>query len=234
MKIKQYTDAQATALALAEEVFVRGTQAGKSISVAVSGGSTPRLLFELMAESPLRESIHWEYLHLYWVDERCVPPTDEQSNYRMTDVALLNHVPLTESQIHRIRGEAEPTSEAQRYTTLVEQALPCTEEGLPVFDYVLLGIGDDGHTSSIFPHQMELLTERIPYVVAQHPGGQQRIALTGPTILAARRIIFHAVGRGKESILRQIAQQSIEARAYPSSYFFTQREDIELYTDQRL
>lgn len=235
MDIKRYSDPTTTALALAEEVFVRGTAEGiRPVHIAVSGGSTPRLLFELLASPSLRGRVRWERIQLYWVDERCVPPTDADSNYGMTLEALLRHVPLPEGQIHRIRGEAEPVAEAERYTALVREQLPQDEaSGLPAFDYVLLGIGDDGHTSSIFPHEMaRLLPERTPYVVGTHPSGQRRIALAGQTILSARRVIFHAVGAGKRTILDQIARRSPEAAHYPAAYFFAEREGVELYTDQ--
>lgn len=219
-------------MALAREVFVCGSKQG-DIHVAISGGSTPKLLFELMASSPLREEVNWSRVHLYWVDERCVPPTNEQSNYGMTKEAMLRFVPLPADQVHRIMGEAIPEEEAIRYTELVRGQLP-SERKLPIFDAVILGIGDDGHTSSIFPHQMKLLETPTPYVVATHPSGQKRIAMTGPTIMAAKRVLFHAVGEGKQIILHQIISKAPEAQAYPSSYFFERREDVELYTDQSL
>lgn len=232
MKIYQYPTPHEVAIALAREIFIRGTQQG-DIHVAISGGSTPKLLFELMASSPLREEINWAHVHLYWVDERCVPPTDEQSNYGMTKEAMLRSVPIPTEQVHRIMGESDPSGEAIRYTELVRRRLPAGRK-LPIFDAVILGIGDDGHTSSIFPHQMKLLETPTPYVVATHPSGQKRIAMTGPTIMAAKRVLFHAVGESKRTILRQIINQAPEAQAYPSSYFFERRDDVELYTDQSL
>lgn len=234
MHIKHYTDPQATALALAEEVFVQGSQQGHPIHIAISGGSTPRLLFELLVTPEISARIRWEHIRLYWVDERCVPPTDEQSNYGMTQATLLSHVPLNGAFVYRIHGENAPECEAERYTSLVCSSLSASSEGLPVFDYILLGIGDDGHTSSIFPHQMELLHETTPYAVATHPSGQRRIALTGPTILAARYVIFHAVGQSKCRILQQIRDSATEAEVYPAAYFFKARADIQLYTDQSL
>lgn len=232
MKIRHYDEAEATARAIIEEVFVQGTADG-ALSVAVSGGSTPRMLFELMASEEYRTRIAWENLHLYWVDERCVPPTDPQSNYGMTRAALLDHVPMPVDQIYRIEGERQPEKEAIRYTELVQTHLPHVGK-LPQLDVVILGIGDDGHTSSIFPHQMRLLEVQTPYVVAQSPAGQWRVCMTGPTILAARRVLFHAVGAGKRTILQQIHSGAPESLAYPSSYFVREREDIELFTDQRL
>lgn len=232
MNIKPYHSPLEVAHALAEEVFVQGTAAG-DLHVAISGGGTPRLLFEVMATEALAHRINWQRLHLYWVDERCVPPMDPQSNYGMTHAALLDKVPLPEEQIHRIHGESDPQSEARRYTHLVQEQLPKGGQGgVPRFDVVLLGIGDDGHTSSIFPHQMDLLTEQTPYVVAHSPVGQPRICMTGGTILGAGRVIFHAVGAGKRALLEQIHRTTPESRAYPAAYFVRERPDIELYTDQ--
>lgn len=233
MIIKQYNSPTAVAEAIIDEVFVQAASSAP-IHIALSGGSTPRALFELMASPEYRDKICWEHLHLYWVDERCVPPSDEQSNYRMTYEALLRHVPIPEGQVHRIYGEAEAEAEALRYTNLVREQVGGTQGRLPQFDIILLGIGDDGHTSSIFPHQMRLLEVRTPYVVATSPVGQKRICLTGPTILAARRVLFHAVGEGKATILREIATGHPHSLAYPSAYLVREREDIELFTDQNV
>lgn len=234
MIIKTYQDPRATAIAVIEELIIPKLNEGLC-TLAVSGGSTPRLLFELMASNDYRDMLRWENLRLYWVDERCVPPTDEQSNYGMTARALsLDTLPLDKAHIYRIKGENTPEDEARLYTELVEHNLPQNEEGLPVFDLILLGIGDDGHTSSIFPHQMHWLMERTPYVVAQHPSGQNRICLTGQTILSAKTLAFHAVGAGKREILRQIQEHAPEAKAYPSSFFNELRHDLLLYTDQTI
>lgn len=231
MDIRSFKDGQATAEGLINELIIPQTQAGP-FTLAVSGGSTPKLLFELMANDVYRNQIKWANLFLYWVDERCVPPTDEQSNYGMTAKALdLVHLPLPAEQVFRIHGEEIPELEAKRYTALVEANLPKSADGLPQFDLVILGIGDDGHTSSIFPHQMHWLEERTPYVVAQHPGGQDRICLTGQTILAAKQLVFHAGGAAKAALLKQIIEQAPESKAYPSAYFVRHRADVVLYTD---
>lgn len=234
MIIRSYSNPEEVSRRIIEDLLIPQLSQG-TLSLAVSGGSTPKLLFELMASDSYRPHINWANLRLYWVDERCVPPTDEQSNYGMTAKALsLDELPLVPEHVYRIQGENNPQEEAQRYTQLVLEQLAQNEEGLPVFDLILLGIGDDGHTSSIFPHQMHWLEERCPYVVAQHPGGQNRICLTGATILAAKQLAFHAVGAGKQAILQQIQHNSPEAEAYPSTYFARRREDTLLYTDQTI
>ncbi len=233
MILKQYKGTKAVAEAIIESVFIDGTEQGK-LNIAVSGGSTPRLLFELLAEERYQQAVKWANVQLFWVDERCVPPTDADSNYLMTYESLLKHVALKEEQIHRIKGEASAQEEAERYTRLVEAKLN-KEDGLPVFDVIILGLGDDGHTSSIFPSEMELLEAKIPYLPARNPySGQQRIALTGQTILKAKRLLFHSVGAGKKEVLQEIISQDPKSETYPSAYFFRHRSDVELYTDQDL
>ena len=222
----------AVALAVAERAFVAPSQAGW-VHIALSGGSTPKLLFELLAQEPLRSQVNWQRVQLYWVDERCVPPTDPDSNYGMTKATLLDHVPIPEENIHRIAGENDPEREAKDYCWVVGAELPFDGE-YPVFDFVILGMGEDGHTSSIFPHQMELLTEPQPYAIGTSPKGQKRIAMTGPTILAAKHILVHATGEKKAPLLRAIQAGNEEAKAYPLEYIARHRPDLELYTDQAL
>lgn len=231
MIIRAFNNPEAVSQSIINELLIPQLQEGV-LSLAVSGGSTPKLLFEIMASDAYREQINWNNLRLYWVDERCVPPTDEQSNYGMTAKALgLDSLPLKREHIFRIEGERQPEEEAKRYTNVVEEHLGTGLYGLPQFDLILLGIGDDGHTSSIFPHQMHWLEEFTPYVVAQHPGGQNRICLTGQTILEAKQVVFHAVGSAKAKLLKQICDNAPEAAAYPSTYFVRKRPDIILYTD---
>lgn len=230
MNIVYYPTAQEVNRALVEEVFLLPSMQG-DVHIALSGGSTPRALFELLASPVFAQEIDWERIHLYWVDERCVPPTDAQSNYGMTHQALLAHVTIPEGNVHRIRGEASPQNEARRYTEELRECLP-TKNGQPVFDFVLLGIGDDGHTSSIFPHQMDLLDAPEPYVVATSPSGQMRVALSGSGIVESERIIYHAMGEVKREVLRRITHDLPEGNAYPATHIARRRKDISLYTDQ--
>ena len=122
--------------------------------VAISGGSTPKAMFELLADraQPYFAEVPWEKLQLFWVDERCVPPTHEESNYRMTNEAMLSHVPLPAAQVYRMEGELEPEVAASRYEATIRNAFRLEGAETPVFDLVLLGMGDDGHTASLFPH----------------------------------------------------------------------------------
>ena len=168
---------------------IMNEEPSRNYSIALSGGSTPAQLFDLWS-SEYKQETDWDRILFFWVDERCVPPTHSDSNYGMTKKILLDKVPIAEAQIFRLQGEADPVLEAARYTDLVRDKLQ-VKNGVPIFDIVLLGAGDDGHTSSIFPGQEELLTTTAPYAACYNPyNGQKRLALTGhPSINANLTII---------------------------------------------
>ena len=130
----------------------RPGQRGKA-RIAISGGNTPKHMFELLADTsaPYREQIPWDKLELYWVDERCVPPDQPDSNYRMTREALLDKVPLSKTQIFRIQGELDPEEAAAKYESDIRQSFRLEGAEIPCFDMVALGMGPDGHTASLFP-----------------------------------------------------------------------------------
>ena len=143
-----------------------------SFSLAISGGYSAELLFRLWAEMYYK-SLPWYRIHLYWVDERCVSPTDGDSNYGLAKKLFLDKVKIPHMQIHRIMGEANPQHEAQRYSELVKKNLP-DNDGYPQFDMLILGMGTDGHTSSVFPGQNDLLTSPQPYAASINPYNGQR------------------------------------------------------------
>jgi 6-phosphogluconolactonase/glucosamine-6-phosphate isomerase/deaminase len=126
---------------------------GKPVHIAISGGSTPLSIFRKLASGTKLKD--WSGIHLYWVDERCVPPEDPESNYGNAFKAMLEPLGLHRDQLHQIFGEEDPSVEAERYGELLMNLLP-REDGFPVFDWVWLGLGSDGHTASIFPSQIEL------------------------------------------------------------------------------
>lgn len=202
----------------AEEVF----------HIALSGGSTPALMFDLWAKE-YKEVTPWERVKIYWVDERCVPPESADSNYGLAYSLLLGLVPIPARNVFRIRGEAPPLEEAERYSALVEEQLP-RQDGYPVFDVVILGAGDDGHTSSIFPGQEDLLSSDKIYVVSHHPvSGQTRIALTGRPILAAKNVIFLITGEKKAKVVEKMYQPELDG---PASYVAHQARHVELFLDE--
>jgi len=191
--------------------------------VALSGGSTPTLLFEVLAQD-FHDQINWQKLHLYWVDERCVPPDHADSNYGMTLAKLLSKVPIPAAQVHRMIGEAAPAAEAIGYGELLRSQLPLAGDW-PVFDLILLGMGGDGHTASIFPHQIELLTADTVCAVATHPeSGQQRITLTGRVLQVAKRVAFLVTGASKAPVLREIFDQQGKWESYPAAHIHPQGE----------
>ena len=172
------------------------------VSIALSGGSTPRAVFEYMSAHP--EHIRWENLRLFWGDERCVGPGHSESNFRMVQESILTHVPLPEANVFRIRGEADPAKEASRYASVVEQELPI-HDGIPQFDLVMLGMGDDGHTASVFPGDEQLLHSNRLFEPATHPTtGQKRITATLKLINNARNIVFLVTGAAKADMLAHV------------------------------
>ena len=134
--------------------------------IALSGGGTAKLLFRLWAQEYVRK-IAWSRLRFYWVDERCVPPDDPESNFKYADELLFQKIGIPDNHLFRIRGEEDPEQEARRYAAAVRAELPL-QDGLPRFDAVVLGIGDDGHTASIFPHTPGLLTDPACYAVIRN------------------------------------------------------------------
>ena len=177
------------------------------VNIALSGGSTPALMFDIWADEFAAQT-PWQRLRLWWVDERCVGPDHPESNYGMTREHLLSKVPLDDGQVFRIHGENAPEAEAARYAALVKEQLPGSSDGYPIFDLVQLGAGDDGHTSSIFPGQEQLLTIPATYAVGTHPTtGQKRVALTGQPIIRASHVAFLMTGSAKAPILHDLCSE---------------------------
>ena len=199
--------------------------------IALSGGSTPKIVFDELART-YGDQILWENVHFYWGDERCVPPGDEQSNYKMTKDHLLSKINIPEKNVHRIRGEADPAEEATRYSGEIEENLPMTN-GLPKFDLVILGMGDDGHTASIFPHQIELWGAEGLCEVATHPdSGQLRITITGKLINNAQKVAFLVTGKNKSEKVKEIINKEGAYPAYPASLVAPESGELIWYLDR--
>lgn len=176
---------------------------GRPFTLALSGGTTPATLFEVWSRE-YAACTPWSRMYFYWVDERCVPPADGQSNFGLAYRLLLDRVGIPVSHYYRIMGEGVPEEEVRRYASLVKAAVP-TVGGVPVFDFILLGIGEDGHTSSIFPDRMDLLTACEPYGVSVSPYDQSvRIGMTGFPLTEARHTCFLVTGANKRGILQQV------------------------------
>jgi 6-phosphogluconolactonase len=187
--------------------------------VAISGGTTPKRMFALLADrsKPYFDQVPWGRLHLFWVDERCVPPTDKDSNYRMTNEALLEHVPLPAAQIHRIEGELDPEAAAARYEAAIRAAFRLEGAQTPAFDLVLLGLGEDGHTASLFPHTAALF-ELGRIAVANHVPQKEtwRITLTAPVINRGHEVAFLIEGAGKAQVVHDVFLGAYDPKAKPS------------------
>jgi len=200
-------------------------------NVALSGGSTPKILFDLLAASHAQD-INWSDIHFYWGDERCVPPADDDSNYKMTVDHLLSKIDFPEENIHRVLGENTPAEEAVNYGNQIETNLPLAN-GLPRFDLIILGMGGDGHTASIFPHEIELLDSDEICEVATHPeSGQQRITLTGKVINNAKEICFLVTGAGKTEKIDEIFHRTGGWKSYPASYIRPEDGEITWFMDE--
>ena len=186
------------------------------VHIALSGGSTPKVVFDELA-ADFQDSIAWNRVHLYWGDERCVPPNDSESNYKMTVDHLLSKISIPEGNVHRIYGENIPKEEAIRYSEVLESRLS-RFEGVPQFDLVILGMGDDGHTASIFPYNIHLWDSENLCEVAIHPdSGQKRITITGKVINNAKKVAFLVTGDSKTDKVMEIVNKKGSFTSYPAS-----------------
>jgi 6-phosphogluconolactonase len=228
-EIRVYGDEQELALEAAR-YFARladqyGVGAGR-FTVALSGGSTPRTMFTLLAEEPFKTSVPWFSIYFFWVDERAVPPTHSGSNYRMAKETLLSKVPVPAENIFRIRGELDDREQtAREYSETLGQFFTFGSgqlgtsplSGWPRFDLVLLGMGADGHTASLFPRTPALgVSDQIAaanYVQKLHT---HRITLTVPTINNARNVTFLVAGEDKAAALKTVVEGAEDSELYPS------------------
>lgn len=177
-----------------------------NFNVALSGGSTPTEMYRVLATQEFRTQIDWARVHLFWGDERAVPPDDEESNYGVARRELLVRVPIPGVNIHRMEAEASPIGRAAHdYEAVLRQWLPVDDRGFPVFHLVFLGLGTDGHTASLFPGA-KLLRETSRWVSTPTMGkaGKRRMTITLPVIEAAQRILFLVTGAQKATMLRVV------------------------------
>lgn len=194
----------------AEAVAARG-----AFHVALAGGSTPKQLYTLLASEEVAAGLPWQQTHIYFGDERCVPPDHDDSNYRMARQALLDQVPIPPQQIHRIPGEDKPDAAARAYEQLLQQHLPHDAEGHH-FDLVLLGLGPDGHIASLFP-DTPILNERTRLAAAVYVEkfSSWRVSVTYPLLEQARHVLLVVAGSGKAEIVKQILSDESASGAYP-------------------
>ena len=214
-----------------DAIGAAATARGKA-RIAISGGNTPKGTFELLAADPYRQQIPWDKLELYWVDERCVPPDQPDSNYRMTRQALLDKVPLEPSQVFRIQGELDPEEAAAKYEFEIRKSFRLEGAEMPVFDLIALGMGPDGHTASLFPHT-EGLHELMRIAIANHVIQKEtwRVTLTSPVINRARDVFFLIEGADKVEALKQVFLGAYDPETYPSQLIRPASRRIKLLLD---
>lgn len=186
-------------------------------TIALSGGKTPDLLFSVLGKK-FNDEGFWKNVRFFWVDERCVPPDDEESNFRKAHDLFFGKTGIDKGKIFRIRGENNPVAEAERYSEVISENT-AHKRGLPSFSLILLGLGEDGHTASIFPGNESLFNSGKICDAAVHPvTGQKRVTLTGKVINNAEIVIFLAAGLNKAGMVRKILKGDEFETKFPASY----------------
>jgi 6-phosphogluconolactonase len=215
-KLQIYRDSNALAQGLADLIITTGRIAlgdRGAFAVALSGGNTPRAAYELLAQEPRRNELSWSDVFIYFGDERCVPPTDEQSNYRMAQKAFLDAVRIPPANVHRIQGEIDPSKAANEYASIIRTDLGDP----PRLDLVLLGLGPDGHTASLFPGTPPDTDDgalaRAVYAQSQ---AMWRVTITPMVINAAHAVAFAVEGADKAAILAAVYEGPRDPTKYPA------------------
>jgi 6-phosphogluconolactonase len=231
--LKIFADKEKLADSLAREcseLVMRLLTEKQQVDIALSGGSTPSLFFRAMVR--LNPQIDWNKVRFFWVDERCVPPNHPESNFGTAYREFLEPLRIPENNYFRIRGEDDPGQEAKRYGELIlDQVAP--ELTFPVFDLVFLGMGADGHTASIFPHQASLWNEEQLCTVGTHPdSGQQRVTFTGHLINAAAWVAFLVTGQEKAGLVKEVVTRTGSFAGYPASLVDPHHGELEWYLDE--
>lgn len=199
------------------QVMLDCRDAGRECRVALAGGSTPRGLYRLLTGDPYRTQIPWAHLRVFWGDERTVPPDHQESNFRMAKESLLSHVPIPSNQVFRIEGEVLAGDAAARYETVLREQFNLSSREIPQFDLILLGMGPDGHTASLFPGT-SAVTESQKLVSAPWVEKLQthRVTLTPPVLNAAKHVVFLVSGVDKATALQVVLEGPADPARYPA------------------
>jgi 6-phosphogluconolactonase len=211
-----YPDAAAAAEACAHQVIalLEEAIAGQEFAtLAVSGGSTPKILFQRLASARFR----WDKVHLFWVDERCVPPTDDASNYKLAYDYLIAPAHIPQRQVHRIFGELKPEAAARRYAEEIQDFFGLDDGEMPHFDVVHRGMGPDAHSASLFPGD-PLIDDREGIVGSTYAAKfkQWRVTLLPGALLAAKHTVFLVAGADKEEAVRAVFEEEYDPKKYPA------------------
>ena len=221
-----FNTAQNAVEKIAEE-FKAYSEQSRPVHISLSGGSTPKLLFKTLAQEPYKSQVQWQNLHFWWGDDRMVPPQDPESNYGEVQKLLFDHIEIPAENIHRIRGEQAVEQELARFSQELTACIPNGE-----FDWIILGMGTDGHTASLFPHQTDFNDPNLA-VIARHPEtGQIRISKTAKLIEQAKRITYLVTGASKAEILKEIQTTPAENLPYPAARIKATNGVTEWYLDK--
>jgi 6-phosphogluconolactonase len=234
-ELKVFDDPEQVARAAAARIAELARESVESrgaFSLALAGGSTPRRVYELLAGDEFRGSFDWPSVHVFFGDERAVPPDHADSNFRMADESLLSRVPVPARNVHRIEGLGDAAANASAYESEL-RGLFGDDADWPRLDLVLLGMGDDGHTASLFPHTAAL-DERRAWVAANwvEKLGAWRVTLTAPAVNAARHVLFLVGGAGKAERLREVLKGERDPARLPSQLIRPHDGTLEWFVDR--
>jgi 6-phosphogluconolactonase len=213
LEIAENAQAAATACAAALLEEIRSVLANSPVArIAISGGSTPKLMFEVLAKTPFS----WAQVHIFWVDERCVPPTHPESNYKLAAETFLQPAGVPAENIHRIQGELDPSEAAARYADDIRQSFGLREGELPAFDVIHRGMGDDAHTASLFPGE-PLIADRMGIAAGLYVEKMKmhRVTLLPGVLLAGKKTFMLAAGAGKAEPLFEVLRGPLDPFRFP-------------------
>ena len=197
----------------------------------MAGGRTPKRVYELLATEPFAQSVDWSRVYVFFGDERCVPPDDADSNYAMAHRALLSKVPIPPGNVYKIAGVGDPAENAREYETGMRTFFGTSTQ--PRFDLVLLGMGEDGHTASLFPESSVLEKMSRLVVATKSPQGQCRITLTLGALNNAASLIFLVTGEEKAATLSKVLQRQSSSRRLPATLVKPIDGTLEWYIDRK-
>jgi 6-phosphogluconolactonase len=234
MSVQWYThpDPRAAADACAQHISALLEQAlsgQEHATLAVSGGSTPKLLFQSMVASRFR----WPRVHLFFVDERCVPPNDPESNYRLANENLITPAHIPPAQVHRIPAEIKPETAAQKYVDDIRNFFGLEEGQQPHFDVVQFGMGPDAHTASLFPGEPSIDDrDGIAAALYVQKMSKWRVTLLPGTLLAAKNAVFLVAGPDKAQAVGDVFHQEFDPKHYPAQLISRQGRRVSWFLDQ--
>jgi len=236
MELHLYKDNNELSKAFAEWLadYINSTLENQDrFTIALSGGSTPQKLHTLLAASPYKEKINWNKLHVFWGDERFVPFEDDRNNAKMAFDTLLDHVPVPKEQIHVMRTDIQPEASAEEYEKILNRYFPVTVPASTTFDLVLLGMGDDGHTLSLFPgtRVMHIENKSVTSLFLKQQD-MYRITLTAPIVNRAACVVFLVSGSGKAAALKEVIEGDYQPDLYPSQVIKPLNGELHWFLDK--